>query len=81
MTGAEADRQRIVIVWTLSEATGRTVGTLRQDNTVQKSELAGHWDELVYDIAFAAADAIVEILKQLDAAEEVQRIGTEETLK
>ncbi len=81
VTGAEADRQRIVIVWTLSEATGRTVGTLRQDNTVQKSELAGHWDELVYDIAFAAADAIVEILKQLDAAEEVQRIGTEETLK
>ena len=81
VTGAEADRQRIVIVWTLSEAGGRKVGTLRQDNTIQKDELAGRWDELVYDIAFAAADAIVEILKQIETAEEFHRIGSEETLK
>ena len=80
VTSAHADRERIVIVWTLSETGGRTVGTLRQDNTVKKGELAARWGELVYDIAFAAADAIVEILKQIDAAEKIQRIGTEETL-
>ena len=81
VSGAEADRQQIVIVWTLSEAGGRTVGTLRQDNTVKQGELTGRWDELVYDIAFAAADAIVEILKQIDAAEQFHRIGSEETLQ
>ena len=81
MTSAGEGRTRLVIVWTLSSTDGGTIGTLRQDNTVAKADLSERWANVVYDIAFAAADAIAGILEQIDASGESHPIGAAETAK
>ena len=43
----------------------------RQNNVAYKNE---RWVDLVYDIAFATADAITGILAQIDAAGEIRAI-------
>ena len=79
LTSAGDGRTRLVIVWTLSSADGGTIGTLRQDNTVAKADLSERWANMVYDIAFAAADAIAGILEQIDASGESHPAGAAET--
>ena len=74
MTSAGEGRTRLVIFWTLSSTDGSTIGTLRQDNTVATVDLTERWVDLVYDIAFATADAITGILAQIDAAGEIRAI-------
>jgi hypothetical protein len=80
-TGAGKGRTRLVIVWTLSATNGQTIGTLRQDNTIEKVDLSERWGSLVYDIAFAAADSIAVILEEFDAAAKIDAIGAEKTVK
>jgi hypothetical protein len=81
MTSVDEGRTRLVIVWTLSSAEGDELGTLRQDNTVAKADLSERWANMVYDIAFAAADAITGILEQIDVSGVNHPIGGTETAK
>jgi len=81
MSSAGEGRTRLVIVWTLSSTDSGTIGTLRQDNTVAKAELSERWANVVYDIAFAAADAITGILEQIEVSGESHSIGAVETAK
>ena len=81
MTSVGEGRTRLVIVWTLSSADGDELGTLRQDNTVAKADLSERWAIMVYDIAFAAADAITGILEQIDVSGVNHPIGGAETAK
>jgi hypothetical protein len=74
-------RTRLVIVWTLSSADGDELGTLSQDNTVAKAHLSERWANMVYDIAFAAADAITGILEQIDVSGVNHPIGGAGTAK
>ncbi|WP_026988144.1 hypothetical protein [Fodinicurvata fenggangensis] len=61
--------QRIQIVWTLLSARDFSeIGTLTQDNQIPAGSLDGEWGETAYAISRAAADGLVELLREAGLA-------------
>ena len=67
----DARQERVKLVWTLVAADGRDVGTLVQENPVQRGRLRKRWGDVATFAAEAAADGIWQVLQQI----RVQRDG------
>ncbi|WP_022728220.1 hypothetical protein [Fodinicurvata sediminis] len=62
-------RQRVQIIWTLLSARDFSeIGTLTQDNQIPAGSLDGEWGDTAYAISRAAADGLVELLKETGLA-------------
>jgi hypothetical protein len=63
--GAGADgKQPITIDWTVSDPTGKKLGTVSQKNEVPQGSLDGAWGKTADAAAAAAAQGILKLLPQ-----------------
>lgn len=61
--------QRIRIVWTLLSARDFSeIGTLTQENRIPAGSLDGEWGDTAYAISRAAADGLIELLRETGLA-------------
>lgn len=64
------DSQRIQIVWTLLSARDFSeIGTLTQNNRIPAGSLDGEWGDTAYAISQAAADGLIELLREAGLAQ------------
>jgi hypothetical protein len=54
---------RVDIQWTLRGVDGRTLGTIRQSNTVPTGTLSGPWGQTAYAAAEGGVDGVMQILE------------------
>ena len=60
----------IRIVWTLSDAKGKTIGKIRQGNAVLASTLDKSWNKMASDVAQSALNGILDLLSKIDISDD-----------
>lgn len=61
--------QRIRLVWTLQSARDDSeIGTITQENRIPAGSLDGEWGDTAYAISRAAADGLIELLRETGLA-------------
>jgi hypothetical protein len=61
-------KQRVIVRWTLSSATGAKVGEVTQDNTLPAGALDGSWGDIAFAVASAAAPGIAQLVEHASVA-------------
>lgn len=62
LTKASAGKESIRISWKVLDPSGKTLGTVTQQNTIPKGSLNGPWGAIADAAAGAAADGIIKLL-------------------
>ncbi|MBV8651099.1 MAG: hypothetical protein JO255_06495 [Alphaproteobacteria bacterium] len=65
MAAAGEGKQKVTVSWELFDPSGAQVGHVSQENAVPAGSLNGHWGDIAYAVANAAAGGIVALLEHL----------------
>ena len=68
MAPAPPDKRRMSLEWKVTGADGRTLGTLRQANTVTRDQLEDDWPQIARAIAGGAAEGVRDMLEKTRAS-------------
>lgn len=64
----EAGKQQVKVSWVLSRANGAEIGRIDQQNAVPAGSLDGHWGDIAFAVAKAAAPGVVALLEKAKTA-------------
>lgn len=57
-------QERVTVRWSVIRLDGREIGTVEQSNPVPAGALNGNWGQVAYLVAEAAADGIVQLVRE-----------------
>lgn len=65
MTPVDAEREKISVVWTVSDPDNKKLGDIEQSNLIPKGSLAGEWGGVAKEITVAAAEGLLDLLGKI----------------